>query len=78
MKIIYVYKDPPGEDQTLVLHTNGVPRIGDIVRITNFPDIEEHYVVTQVLWSLHKDESLNPDVEATVLLSQRNKEWLGL
>ena len=77
MKIIYMYKDSSGKNQTLVRHSD-VPRIGDVVRITNFPETEEHYIVAQVLWSLHKDESLNPDVEATVFLNQRNKDWLGL
>ena len=72
-----MYKDSSGEDQTVVRHSD-VPRIGDVVRITNFPDMEENYIVTQVLWSLHKDESLNPDVEATVVIAQRNTEWLGL
>ena len=74
MKVIYMYKDSSGGDQTLVRHSD-VPRTGDVVRITNFPDIEENYIVTQVLWSL---QNLNSDVEATVFISQRNKEWLGL
>ena len=77
MKIIYSYKNSSGENQTLVRHSD-VPRTGDIVRITNFPDTEEHYVVTKVLWSINKDESLNPDVETTVFLVQRYRDWLGL
>jgi len=77
MKITYTYKDSSEADQTFVRYSD-VPRVGDIVRVANFPDTEEHYIVTKVLWSLHKDESLNSDVEATVFLAQRNEEWLGL
>jgi len=77
MKIIYSYKNSSGEDQTLVRYSD-VPRTGDIVRVTDFPDTVEHYIVTKVIWSINKDESLNPDVEITVFLVQRYKDWLGL
>lgn len=58
-----------------------VPRKGDVVRITNFPETEKEYVVTKVTWSIHEDASINPDIEATVSLyaMDKNREgWLGL
>jgi len=80
MKVIYEYIDPSGGVQTLVRYSD-VPRTGDVVRMTNFPETEENYSVTSVLWSINKDESLNPDVEATVFLRpvpNSMLHWLGL
>ena len=77
MKVIYSYKNSSEEEQSLVRHSD-VPRIGDVVRITNFPDKEENYTVAKVLWSMHKDGNLNPDVEATVFLNKEKDNWLGL
>ena len=78
MKIIYVYRDSSKKAKSLVRHSD-VPRIGDVVRITNFPDTEESYIVKKVLWSLNENKDLNPDVEVTIFLNRAYHEgWLGL
>ena len=79
MKITYIYKDPNGDRKEVTRHSD-VPRKGDVVRITNFPEIEKEYVVTKVTWSVHTDKSINPDTEATVSLFAMDTKisWMGL
>ena len=81
MKITFIYKSSTGGERQEVTRRSAVPRKGDVVRITNFPEIEKEYIVTRVTWTMHEDESINPDVEATVSLYAINKQrdvWLGL
>ena len=77
MKVVFQYKDRMGETREMVKHSD-VPRLHEKVRIGNWPEAEEHFTVSNIIWTYNNSGIGNDEPEVIVQLKRAASNWLGL